>query len=301
MLVTKNKIIAAVVAFALTNPGVRVEAQVSSDPFQEQVQRTYSFEPKSLPSATLPDKAKELDRFWTFVSQSSDHYLPRLRQLLASDSAPTPFFYFDGSRLLLSLSNSSEDKQLAAFAIAKSDPAGVEPSNYAALVHLLSAEGFDVSDAALNILNQRDFQFAIPEHAGQIPMPQHLLNQQESLILMLAPAIESTYVTKAGIRLNRENDPVKQIALLKLIWFSATSEGDRIIRDFANGDTSDTKAREVANTALKTSAQLAAMPPRSSLGAHELRDQRRDALKKISEENFRKYYSLSYALRTAKQ
>lgn len=129
-----------------------------------QITAVYAFSPHKLSAEEQKDISLELDAFWDKVESSQDLYLPALREALSRDNH-SPFFYYDASKLLLHLSNSNEDKQIALNAFTKTDLRGVNSTDYLRTVTSLSIEGFDTASAALHILTLPDFKAFIPQHS----------------------------------------------------------------------------------------------------------------------------------------
>ena len=92
----------------------------------------YSFLPQMLNKEEIARKSEQMDKFWKLVSTNQANLLPMLRKELMREDNP-PFFYYDGSKLLLSLSNEIGDKKLAAASIARCDLQGVKPKDYLTL------------------------------------------------------------------------------------------------------------------------------------------------------------------------
>ncbi len=74
----------------------------------DQIKQTYSFEPHKLAEDGLKDHSAILDQFWTRAKSNRSEFLPLLRQELADFGNP-PFFLYDGSMLLLQMSDTLPD------------------------------------------------------------------------------------------------------------------------------------------------------------------------------------------------
>ncbi|HTJ28936.1 MAG TPA: hypothetical protein VL346_00455, partial [Acidobacteriaceae bacterium] len=72
--------------------------------FHQRVQETYSFQPHALSKEQISQKSAVLDTFWNSAKSSPVEIIPQLRTELKDLSNP-PFFLYDGSMLLLSLSD----------------------------------------------------------------------------------------------------------------------------------------------------------------------------------------------------
>jgi hypothetical protein len=122
----------------------------------------YNFSPSKVTDAIRTSKSKEMDDFWKEVTEHKDADLPFLRKELENPANP-PFFFDDGSNLLLSLSQKREDQELVAASIAKADLKDVQPLHYLYEVHALALKGINVTPAALHMLDDPKFQVFLPE------------------------------------------------------------------------------------------------------------------------------------------
>jgi len=133
-----------------------------SSSIHQQIQQTYNFQPHNLSSAEITQKSGLLDQFWTKAKSEPNVYIPALREELADFQNPT-FFLYDGSMLLLSLSNTPADRKVALAAIARSDLRDVQAKDYFFQVHRMATLNEDTTAAAFHILEQPDFKVFIPQ------------------------------------------------------------------------------------------------------------------------------------------
>jgi hypothetical protein len=103
-----------------------------------------------------------LDQFWTKAKSQRDVYVSELRRELADFSNP-PFFRFDGSQLLLSLSDAPADRKIVLSAIAHPDLRDLQSKDYFLLVQRMAAQGKDTTASAFHILPKPKFQVFIPQ------------------------------------------------------------------------------------------------------------------------------------------
>lgn len=80
--------------------------------FHGQVTALYSFSPHKLTEKEIEAKSKQLNVFWSETKARGEAGLKDLRLELGRPDA-SPFFSYDGAKLLLSLSNEREDRELA--------------------------------------------------------------------------------------------------------------------------------------------------------------------------------------------
>jgi hypothetical protein len=191
------------------------ESSVGAEPisptgFHSKVVSIYDFEPRTLDHENLVAKSAQLDEFWTLVKANAQETLPLLRAEL-SDPSNSSFFFYDGAKLLLSLSSEKDDRALALRSLPKADLRSVQPTNYLLTVHWFAGNGFDTREAAFRILDFPDFKAFIPQHALT-------LGQNYSLIYMLFSMKGSVYVNDLADRLKSETNPQSQKSLLLALW-----------------------------------------------------------------------------------
>lgn len=260
-----------------------------AEEFDQRIKEVYGAPPHLMTDAQITAKSKELDLFWDLVTSDTAHYLPLLREELSDDSNPA-FFYFDGTKLLLSISTDNEDQLLALTALPRSDLRDIQRSDYLFTVFKLARLGVDTSDAAFKILTDPEFQVVIPQHALT-------LGQDFSLLYMLLPTSEDFYIQKAINRLARDINETAQESLLRLLWYTATDVGDKTIAEVAQDSSTSAATQKVVSALLSLSKEIASQsePPIHLLesvadfvpdGATvaELRAIRRERLSRISDE-----------------
>lgn len=272
------------------------------DEFSSTVRSVYGFEPHTLTDAQISAKSDEMDKFWGLVKSDTSRYLPLLRQALGDATNPS-FFAYDGSKLLLSLSNRPEDRQLALRAIPRCDLRDVQPKDYLYTVFSFAREGRDTADAAFKILSDDQFRVIVPEHALT-------LGQDFSFMYLLLPLPESMYLDRAIAALDSERNPTSQKSLLRLLWYTVTEAGDQAIVKVSGSDAHPAEVRDLAKQLLLTSETLQkdAKPPKELIKAvseflpkdadpARIREVRRSRLSRISDEALEELDSLTWLLR----
>jgi hypothetical protein len=243
-------------------------AQAQSLPLHDQIRETYSFQPHLLNSQQIQEKAAVLDRFWDRVKSDQPAYVPLLRKELQDFQNP-PFFLFDGALLLLTVSNTPEDRKVALGAIEHCDLRDVERAEYFRQVHQFATFGENTTAAAFRTLDDPKFQVFIPQHALT-------LGQDYSLVYMLLPTDPAFWTAPAIARLATEKNETAQKSLLLLLWYAQTAEADQAIAKFAAGDAT---ARSYAQALMKRTGG-----PATSLTEAALRERRRERMKAVSDE-----------------
>jgi len=249
-----------------------------SPSIHQQIQQTYNFQPHSLTREQIAQKSDLLDQFWTKAKADRSHYLPALRQELADLQNP-PFFLYDGSMLLLSLSNDPADKKIVLTALANCDLRDVVPKDYFAQVHRMAALNEDTTAAAFHVLQQADFKVFIPEHVLT-------LGQNYVLIYLLLPTEQNYWLQPAIDRLKVERDPSAQQSLLLLLFYAQTDKADQAISAFASDNSKPQAARTYAQSLEHRKDQVGAKQQSEALKFTEaaLRQKRRERLKAVSDE-----------------
>ena len=114
----------------------------------------------------LKPKSGVLDQFWTRAEEQPALYVAALLQELGNFTNP-PFFLYDGSILLLSLSDTPADRKTALAAISHCDLRDLRATDYFLQVHHLAALNEDTTAAAFHVLEQPDFKVVFGEHVLQ--------------------------------------------------------------------------------------------------------------------------------------
>ena len=263
--------LAFALAIACVGGGQLTRAAESDAAFRARATSLYNFEPHKLSQQERESKSAELDQFWESIEANPQASLPLLRQLLR-DPSQSAFFYYDGSKLLLSLSEASDDLALVARSIPRADLRGIEPADYLRVTHWLASKGQDTKEAAFRILAYPEFTAFIPQHALT-------LGQDYSLIYMLFPMEESTFVDDLVRRLASEPAAKSQRSILLALWYSGTPRARDALTRYAAG------SGEVRAYAAELLARKAPSGGGSSLSSQQLRDERRSVMSRpISDE-----------------
>jgi len=253
-------------------------AHAQSSSIRQQIQQTYNFHPHTLSSAEITQKSGVLDQFWTNAKSQPNVYIPALRQELANFRNP-PFFLYDGSMLLLSLSDTSIDRKVALAAMARSDLHDVQPKDYFLQVHRMAALNEDTSAAAFHIFEDPNFKVFIPQHVLT-------LGQNYALVYMLLPTSQDYWLQPAIDRLRTERDETAQKSLILALWYSQTDAADKAIASFAADASKPAGARDYARQIAQAKDKIGAKQRAEALTFTEasLRQKRRERVKAVSDE-----------------
>ena len=244
----------------------------------DQVVTLYSFSPHTLSQPDIEAKSKELDAFWSSVKAGGSARLDELRQELRRPDSPS-FFGYDGAKLLLSLSNTSEDRSLALTAMTRADLQDLQRDDYFLTVHSFAVDQLDTSEAAFKILRDDQFQVFIPQHYLT-------LNQEMCLLYLLLPTRETFYLEKAERRLLEEKSVTAQKSLLTLLAYTVTKSGDAAIARFAASSDEPQESRSYANKILKATRGMesASIAGFSTASYESLKEQQRKLFARVSDE-----------------
>ncbi|HSY92947.1 MAG TPA: hypothetical protein VK812_16370 [Candidatus Binatus sp.] len=266
------------VAFLVSVMWFGASAAGQPSPIHQQILETYNFQPHTLSQKEITAKSAVLDHFWSTAKAQSSRYVPALRQELADFKNP-PFFLYDGSALLLSLSDTPEDRKIALAAMARCDLRDVQQKDYFLQVHRMATLNEDTTAAAFHILEQPRFKVFIPQHVLT-------LGQNYVLIYMLLPTDQDDWLQPAIDRLKTEPDPTAQQSLLLLLWYAQTEAADQAISAFAadrgKPAASRTYAQALASRKEKIPSQQRTQAANST--ETELRQKRRERMKAVSDE-----------------
>jgi hypothetical protein len=190
-------------------------------PIAAEIDSIYNFKPAKLSGKEQESKLPSLDNFWEKVKSDTTKYLPQLRTELLQ-SGHNPFFYFDGSALMLSLSQNQSDKELAVQAITRCDLEDINRRIYVSTLSKLAQENIDVTSAAVRILEDDMFSFSLPQHAMSF-------NQGYCLAYMLLPMESKSYVDTLIAKFPSLSIKAKK-SIITTLWFTYSCNGDIFLK-----------------------------------------------------------------------
>jgi hypothetical protein len=276
------KCLGVVGAFAAVHVGIAAQQlKIRSIPLTQaemhaRVEALYDFHPSKLTNAGRTEKSAQMDSFWGDIKGDTGKTLPLLRVELR-DTPQGSFFLTDGAQLLLSLSKTPEDKQLAADALARTDLRDTQSRSYFFTVHDLACDGANTTAAALHILDDPAFRVAVPQHAM-------VLDERMALMYVLLSMKDDVWVKPAEERFSNEKDANAKLALVFVFSYEQTDETDaelrRIAVDGSQPEAVRKKAQELLDEAHKTAKSW--MPIKGTI--IEIREQRRQRLRVVSDE-----------------
>lgn len=203
----------------------------------KEIDSIYTFNPGKLSDKEQESKLPALDKFWEKVKGDTSKYLSQLRFEL-KQTGHNPFFYYDGSSLLLSLSQAAIDKELAVRAIAKCDLDDISQKIYVTTLNKLAQEDVNVTPAAVKILHNDKFSFFLPQHAMTF-------NQAYCLSYMLLPQKNISYIDTLISMFPMVSTTAKK-SIITTLWFAYSCKGDDFLKSVITTQTTDKEVREYA-------------------------------------------------------
>jgi hypothetical protein len=253
--------------------------------FHQTIVDTYSFSPHELTKEQIGEKSKVLDAFWETVKARKESLAPLLRAELAHADQPR-FFYYDGSSLLLSLSKTKDDQQLAAHAIARCDIRDVNRNDYFYTVRSLSMAGVEATDAALNILNDARFTVFVPAHVLT-------LEADYALIFMLNYASPAIYIPKLIAAFETNPGEPAKVAAITALWYSLEPAALDYIAKIQIVDSSPPKLKQRLAELQKRIRDYRGNGIVGFSSEAKLREKRKDSLRRVSDEALYEYEDLT--------
>jgi hypothetical protein len=264
--------------FLVLSPLLASSATGQSASVHQQIQQTYSFQPHLLSNQQITEKSAALDQLWTKAKKERSQYIPALRQELSDFKNPI-FFLYDGSVLLLSLSDTPADRKIALAAMAHCDLRDVQAKDYFLQVHRMATWNEDTTAAAFHVLEQPKFTVFIPQHVLT-------LGQNYVLIYLLLPTDQDYWLQPAVDRLKTERDETAQKSLLLLLWYAQTDAADQAMSAFAADASKPSASRTYARELVHRKDKIGSKERTRTADSTEasLRQKRRERLKAVSDE-----------------
>jgi hypothetical protein len=242
-----------------------------------------------LTSAQIDQRSAELDTFWSKAQANPAQYVPGLRQELADEKNPA-FFLYDGSILLLKMSDTGQDRKIALNAIAHCDLRDVQPQDYFHQVHRMAVLGEDTTAAAFHILEDPKFQVVVPQHALT-------LGQNYSLIYMLFPTGPQFWTQPAIQRLKSEKDTTAQRSLMLLLWYAQDDAADQAIHALGQDASQSAETRKSVQELEARTQQLRSVAKKPLFSKEAaLRRKRSEVMSRVSDEALLEFDQLTAQL-----
>jgi hypothetical protein len=237
----------------------------------------YDFSPSKVTDEVRKSKSKDMDAFWEEIKAHKSEDLPLLRRELENPENPK-FFFADGSGLLLSLSQTPEDQEIAVHCLARVDLSDFQSHQFLYEVHALSVKGADVTPAALHMLDDPKFVVFLPEHGA------YKLDQVACLFFALLPLPNNVWLPAVIERLKTERDETATKSMLLLLFYAQADDADRIIRSVAKDPKSSAVIREFASRIVEHERGVGVGTHPSRELESKFREQRRARMTGISDE-----------------
>ena len=241
-----------------------------------EIDSIYNFKPSKLSDKEKESKFPALDRFWEKVKSDTSKHLPQLRFEL-KQTGHNPFFYYDGCGLLLSLSESKSDKELAVQAMTKCDLDDISQKIYVTTLNKLAHDNIDVTPAAVKILYDDKFSFFLPQHAM-------IFNQGYCLTYMLLPQKNDGYVDTLISRFSTLSTTSKK-SIITAFWFAYSCKGDSLLKSIMTDQTVEKEVREYAKKIMdNTKLTKDQKEYLKIIGKEHLNELRESSLQRFSDE-----------------
>jgi len=237
--------------------------------FHGRVVSIYNFAPHRATLQQQKAKAAEMDTFWKDVKADPAVMLPLLRAELKDPASPR-FFKQDGSALLLSMSHAPDDELAVAGALPQVDLADVTASAYFDMVHRLSIDGVDVTQAALHVLDSPDFK------AKSLSRPM-------AMVFMLLPLEETKWVDAIVDQFTKAKKDETKITLLTVLFFAQMPQADAVISSTAHDGSQSQKVQAEAQRWVQTAADARKAKYKIKGKEDEIRAARRESAKTVSD------------------
>jgi hypothetical protein len=280
----------------------------SVDDARADIRRTYDFDPSRMSFSEQAKLAPNMSALWDRYDKNRDIYVLGLRAELRA-SGNREHLYCDGGMLILHKARSPEDQALGLDAIRKCSLSEIQHTPYFYTLHSLAVRGVDTLALQFRILEKPKYSVFVVQHALT-------LRQDYSFLYPLLVQEESKYVPALIERLATERDPTAQKSLVRALWYAATDDAERALRNFALAPQATALAREDAKNFLERTEKERRLLPTSDLlkrileavgvsaraSEDELRAKRRARMRSISDEalyDLEGYTTLLYRARKA--
>jgi hypothetical protein len=184
----------------------------------------YNFSPAQLNDEERTTISSKLDSVWTLIENDTAKYLPELRKELA-DSTHFSFFYFDGSALLMQLSQTKSDLELISKALLRCELDGVSHYQFLGMAMTLAHHQINTLDIAKKIIKLEEWKPFVYQHFIY-------WGKDFSLIWLLYPLDDKMFVNEIIPLFDEVNDDSK-MAILSFLWYSCTCVGENFIKECA--------------------------------------------------------------------
>jgi hypothetical protein len=255
--------------------------------FHEEVTKVFNFYPHKMSKEEQEVVFPILDKFFDMVTKDKNKYLEPLRQELKRNDN-NPYFYFDGGLLLLEISQSKEDIQLAADALVKSDLRDIPPKIYLEHTLGLSLKGANVIDAALHILDDTTFTAFIPQHFLT-------LEYGKGLEFILPRYSPNLYIDKLISKFHQISSTSKKLTCLELFVYANCCEAD----NFLNSLTDNAQPKEVRDKIAEILKQTSVTRKHDEKKYVKLFEDRKKVLSRISDEAMYESVKITMNMRKA--
>jgi hypothetical protein len=178
--------------------------------------------------------------------------------------------------ILCSISNTENDKTIAANSLAKCDLSDIPPEAYVRILNEFSNDGINVTRATVKILDDTAFTFFLPQHTIYF-------NQGDCLAYMLLPGKQDFYIDTL-ISFFKLVNPNAQKSILYTLWLSYSCKGDSLIRASMTDKTLNKDVSDFSKEMNSPELTDAIKEYINSFNKSQIDDLRKKSLKRFSDE-----------------
>jgi len=247
--------------------------------FKQEIDMTYNFHPHKMSRNEQQSKRASLDSFFNRVKSDTTKYLPLLRkELLTGDHLP--YFFYDGSCLLLDQSKSHNDTSIVVEGLSRCYVDDPGTRNYVSLLMMLAEKGVNVTKAAVNILHDSIKGFYLPNHAFDF----HQGYCITYTLLYVDPAL---YVDTLISIFNKTKNTNTQRSIVTTLWFTYSCKGDDFLRSLKDNKNIDHEIVSYAQRMIngyRLSDSNRKIFEKMGIDSVSIEKMRRDAISRFSDE-----------------
>lgn len=248
----------------------------SQNILSKEIDSLYNFTPHKLSKAEQSKIFPALDSLFEKIIKDTTTYLPLLRQELKSNKH-NPYFYYDLSQLLMSLSKTKNDLEIIANALSNTDIRDLEPESFTKMLNKLALKNIDVSNAALKILDDTTYSFFVPAHSLKF-------SQEYCLIYSLLPIDNHLFINKLINKFKLSKSPNSQKSIVTIIWLANSCNGDVFLKSLNKSNCLNNSVIDYKDGLNNMKLSFQEINTAKDLTENELNEIQNNALKRYSDE-----------------
>lgn len=245
-----------------------------SQSLHNEIQSIYNFEPHKLSDSEQELKSKFLDKFWDKIKSNKEKYLDSLRNEL-KDTSNSAFFAYDCGHLLLSISKTKTDYDIAFNSTLRASLDDIQHLNFLETMNDFALKGYNTTVAGLKVIKAKEFKDFVPQHSLEI-------DKTIALEFILLPIETELYIDKVLAELNicKDTSTIKNI--LYFLDYTCCCKADSMINLYSQDKNQETCIRDYASLIKKNNSKILRIVSKS--GYLKQVEKRKKALSRISDE-----------------